>query len=43
MLELLSLSREGDLSSISHDVEEVTGKKPTPFYQFVKDYASAFK
>jgi uncharacterized protein YbjT (DUF2867 family) len=43
LLELLKLSREGHLSSISHDVEEVTGKKPMPFSQFVKDYTSAFK
>ena len=30
------------LSSISQDVEEVTGKKPIPFSQFAKDYTSAF-
>ena len=43
LLELLKLSREGHLSSISQDVEEVTGKKPIPFSQFAKDYTSDFK
>ncbi|MGA8106311.1 MAG: SDR family oxidoreductase [Nitrososphaeraceae archaeon] len=43
LLELLKLSREGYLSSISNAVEEVTGKKPIPFSQFAKDYTSAFR
>ena len=43
LLELLKLSREGYLSSISHDFEVVTGKKPRLFSQFAKDYISAFK
>lgn len=43
LLELLKLSRDGYLSSISHVVEEVTGKKPITFAQFAKDYAPAFK
>ena len=43
ILELLMLTREGYLSSISHDVEMVTGKKPISFSQFAKDYTSAFK
>lgn len=38
LLELLKLSREGYLSSISHDVEVVTGKKPISFSQFAKGY-----
>lgn len=42
LLDLLKLSREGHLSSISQDVEEVTGKKPIRFSQFAKDYTSAF-
>src|SRR5215831_10169454 len=43
LLELLMFSREGYLSSISHDFEVVTGKKPIPFSQFTRDYISAFK
>jgi uncharacterized protein YbjT (DUF2867 family) len=43
LLELLKLSREGHLSQISHEVEEVTGNKPISFSRFAKDYASAFK
>lgn len=43
LLELLKLSREGHLSSISHDFEVVTGNKPILFSQFAKDYTSAFK
>ncbi|MGI0033645.1 MAG: SDR family oxidoreductase [Nitrososphaeraceae archaeon] len=43
LLELLKLTRDGYLSSISNAVEEVTGKKPIPFYQFAKDNTSAFK
>jgi uncharacterized protein YbjT (DUF2867 family) len=43
LLELLRLSREGYLSSISNAVEEVTGKKPISFSQFAKDYTSAFR
>jgi uncharacterized protein YbjT (DUF2867 family) len=42
LLELLRLSREGYLSSISHDVEKVTGKKPIPISQFAKDYVQSF-
>ena len=41
LLELLRLSREGYLSSVSNAVEEVTGKKPIPFSEFAKDYTSA--
>ena len=43
LLELLKLTRDGYLSSISNAVEEVTGKKPIPFSQFAKDNTSAFK
>ncbi|MGC2427679.1 MAG: SDR family oxidoreductase [Nitrososphaeraceae archaeon] len=43
ILELLMLTREGYLSSISHDIEVVTGKKPISFSQFAKDYTSDFK
>jgi hypothetical protein len=31
------------LSNISREVEEVTGKKPTPFTQFAKDYSEVFR
>ncbi|MPZ08314.1 MAG: NAD(P)H-binding protein [Nitrososphaeraceae archaeon] len=43
LLELLKLSRDGYLSSISHAVKEVTGKRPIPFSQFAQDYTPAFK
>ena len=43
LLELLELSKDGYLSSISHVVEEVTGKNPRTFSQFAKDYTSAFQ
>lgn len=43
LLELLKLSREGYLSSISNAVEAVTGKKPISFAQFVRDYMEAFR
>jgi uncharacterized protein YbjT (DUF2867 family) len=42
LLELLKLSKEGHLSQISHEAEEVTGHKPISFSRFAKDYASAF-
>jgi uncharacterized protein YbjT (DUF2867 family) len=40
---LLMLSREGYLSSISHDVEAVTGNKPISFAEFAKEHAEAFR
>jgi uncharacterized protein YbjT (DUF2867 family) len=43
LLELLMLSREGYLSSISHDVEAVTGNKPISFAQFAKEHADDFR
>ena len=43
LLELLRLSRDGYLSSISHAVEEVTEKKPIHFSQFSRDYIPTFK
>jgi hypothetical protein len=36
------LSREGYLSSITHDVEVVTGNKPISFAQFAREHADAF-
>ena len=42
LLDLVKLSREGHLSGVSHAVEEVTGKQPISFSQFVIDYAESF-
>ncbi len=39
---LYDLYRKGYASEISSGVEEATGKKPTTFAQFAKDYAKAF-
>jgi uncharacterized protein YbjT (DUF2867 family) len=43
LLELLKLSRDGYLSSVSHAIEQVTEKKPIHFSQFARDYIPAFK
>ena len=43
LLELLMLSREGYLSSVTHDVEAVTGNKPISFAEFAKEHADAFR
>ena len=43
ILELFKLSRDGYLSSVSHAVEEVVGKKPRSFSQFLKDDTSDLK
>jgi uncharacterized protein YbjT (DUF2867 family) len=43
MIELFEITREGFASTISPIVEQITGKKPISFGQFVKDYAGAFK
>jgi hypothetical protein len=43
ILELYSYFRKGCASKVSSEVKEVTGKKPTPFAQFAKDYAEAFR
>jgi uncharacterized protein YbjT (DUF2867 family) len=43
MIELFGITRAGYLSEISSAVEQVTGNKPIPFSQFVRDYAGAFK
>src|ERR671932_1617938 len=39
MIELFGVTRAGYLSEISPAVEQVTGKKPITFSQFVRDYA----
>ena len=41
--ELHDYFRKGNASQVSSAVEEVTGKKPTSFSQFAKDYAEAFR
>lgn len=43
MTELFEITRAGYVSDISPTVEQVTGKKPISFNQFVTDYAGAFK
>ena len=43
MTELFGVTRAGYLSEISPAVEQVTGKKPITFSQFVRDHADAFK
>jgi uncharacterized protein YbjT (DUF2867 family) len=43
ILELYSYFRKGYASKVSSAVKEVTGKEPTPFAQFAKDYAEAFR
>jgi nucleoside-diphosphate-sugar epimerase len=43
ILEVIEWYRKGHGSEVSSDVEEVTGKKPISFSQFVKDYAQAFR
>ena len=41
MIELFDITRKGYASDISSVVEELTGRKPISFSQFVKDYAQA--
>jgi uncharacterized protein YbjT (DUF2867 family) len=43
ILELYSYFRKGYASKVSSAVKEITGKKPTPFAQFAKDYVEAFR
>jgi uncharacterized protein YbjT (DUF2867 family) len=43
ILEVIEWYRKGYGSEVSSAVEEVTGKKPISFSQFVKDYAEAFR
>jgi uncharacterized protein YbjT (DUF2867 family) len=40
---LYDFYRKGYASEISSGVEEATGKKPTTFAQFAKDYSDAFR
>jgi hypothetical protein len=43
ILELLKMTRDGYLSNVSSEVEEVLGRKPISFLQFTRDYAKAFE
>ncbi len=43
MIELFDITRKGYASDISSVVEELTGRKPISFSQFVIDYAQAFR
>jgi hypothetical protein len=41
--ELFNYFRKGYASQVYSGVEEITGKKPTTFAQFAKDYVEAFR
>jgi uncharacterized protein YbjT (DUF2867 family) len=43
LIDLFDITRKGYASDISSVVEELTGRKPISFPQFVKDYAQAFR
>jgi uncharacterized protein YbjT (DUF2867 family) len=43
LIDLFDITRKGYASDISSVVEELTGRKPISFSQFVKDYAQAFR
>jgi uncharacterized protein YbjT (DUF2867 family) len=43
ILDLYTLYRKGYASEVSSAVEEVTGRKATPFVEFAKDYVDAFR
>lgn len=43
LIEIYNLIRLGYLSNVTSPVEELTGKKPTTFAQFAKDYAEDFR
>ena len=42
-LQLFDLYRRGYASRVSSEVQEILGRRPIPFSQFVKDYAQAFR
>src|SRR5215467_8799032 len=42
-LQLFDLYRKGYVSRVSSEVQEILGRRPIPFSQFVKDYAQAFR
>jgi uncharacterized protein YbjT (DUF2867 family) len=41
--DLYTVYRKGYASEVSYAVEDVTGRKATPFVEFAKDYADAFR
>jgi uncharacterized protein YbjT (DUF2867 family) len=43
ILEFSRAMKDGPVSKITHDVEQVTGSKPISFAQFANDYAVAFR
>jgi uncharacterized protein YbjT (DUF2867 family) len=43
ILELLKMTRDGYLSNVSSEVEEVLGRNPISFLQFTRDYTKAFE
>lgn len=42
-IELYDFSKAGNLSAVSSAVEEITGKKPISFSQFITDHVRAFQ
>jgi hypothetical protein len=43
IMELYSTTKMAYVSQVSTAVKEITGRKPTTFAQFAKDYAEAFR
>jgi uncharacterized protein YbjT (DUF2867 family) len=43
LLDLQRLYREGKAAAVTSDVEQILGRKPTSFAQFLQDYQSAFE
>lgn len=43
LMELFNFQKAGNSSTVYHDVERITGRKPISFSQFAKDYAEAFR
>jgi uncharacterized protein YbjT (DUF2867 family) len=43
LIDLQRLYREGKAATVTHDVEQVLGRKPIAFEQFSRDYRQAFR
>lgn len=43
LLDLQRLYREGKAATVTQDVEQILGRKPTSFAQFLRDYSYAFE
>ena len=43
LLDLQRLYREGKAANVTRDVEQILGRKPIRFVQFVRDYRHAFE